>query len=892
MAGEAPIYRQQLEVPDAPQGVIQPLSDQRSSNAGALGAIADAGEKIAAFTNKLYTAQQETAASTARASYLTGLSQAQDDAVNDPDYQNAPRKFEAKVNQLQGDALAQVDDPRTQAEMRLHLQVAGISAQGKVNAAALARQTNQSVASLDTATDGLVQRSSQAGSLYERKALRDSAFAGIDAAVAAGQIDATNGVARKQRFDHQLATFDVARDMAANPAQTVANLDDPAKYPGLMPFERESLKQQAVVAHDEQERLRGDDLAKRDPAVAAARYGVLSSRPLADQIYNRIIIPQESGGNPNVVSPAGAVGLGQLLPATARDQAKKLGMNDIAALDDATLAERLKDPALNTKLGSSFWADQLQHYGGNVFAAAAAYNAGQGSAAKPRADAWDAAARAQFGDHYSAAQLASVIPIKETRDYVLSVARRLGVDTDAPSLSFRGSYGVAAAVDQELRRQANAQRTQDNALISLTSADRDEIASAFKQGYAVNPQALQAVKQPLIDAASRGDIDAAVKLRQFEQAEATYPLVAEAYRHTPEEVGATVAAMQAAAAEGKLDPQALRRLDVLQGVNREMATARTGNPVGLAERQLGPQSVINLKPPQDARDPQFATLLTARAATATAANNQYGGAFKFFKPEELAAFKPWFDNLEPAQQAAAIGTIARATAGAARQAAFSEISDGKPSTVFAAGLFGQAPDIAQSIMEGAKAEDTYLPDKANRVAYETAKTTALPPALFVTSGRIDPNGPLAAMNDAIDARYAYLSAQANDNSKVLSSSRLKQAATDVTGGIVWHNGVPAIAPQRGMTQREFDGVIWGVTDQDLAAARTTGGTPITAEFLRGSARLRARSDGQYYVQLNQDDAKPAFAVTAAGAPFVLDLRNRRPVTLPMPDAFDNAAPLP
>jgi hypothetical protein len=89
-----------------------------------------------------------------------------------------------------------------------------------------------------------------------------------------------------------------------------------------------------------------------------------------------------------------------------------------------------------------------------------------------------------------------------------------------------------------------------------------------------------------------------------------------------------------------------------------------------------------------------------------------------------------------------------------------------------------------------------------------------------------------------------------------------------------------------MSQAQFDGVVWGLQDADMAGAQTSAGTAITADYLRGSAKLRARSDGQYYLQLNQDDAKPQYAAQKVGTPFVLDLRNRKPGVMPAPGPFD------
>lgn len=87
----------------------------------------------------------------------------------------------------------------------------------------------------------------------------------------------------------------------------------------------------------------------------------------------------ESSGNPNARSPAGAIGIAQLMPETARLMARKLGYTDISHLSDKDLTSALtgeNGKELNRELGRAYLNEQLQTFGGDIEAALVAYNAG------------------------------------------------------------------------------------------------------------------------------------------------------------------------------------------------------------------------------------------------------------------------------------------------------------------------------------------------------------------------------------------------------------------------------------------------------------------------------------------------------------------------------------
>lgn len=113
------------------------------------------------------------------------------------------------------------------------------------------------------------------------------------------------------------------------------------------------------------------------PAYKAAQGSINS----ASQAYGvdldliKAVVVTESAFNPGAVSDKGAVGLMQLMPATARRYGVK-------AEPGLTVVSKLKDPDLNIHTGTRHLADLLRTFGGQTELALAAYNAGEGAVAR------------------------------------------------------------------------------------------------------------------------------------------------------------------------------------------------------------------------------------------------------------------------------------------------------------------------------------------------------------------------------------------------------------------------------------------------------------------------------------------------------------------------------
>lgn len=154
-----------------------------------------------------------------------------------------------------------------------------------------------------------------------------------------------------------------------------------------------------------------------DAANTAGESGLLALMfPAAHQSHvremaNRFSVPrefvygvmrQESRFISDIKSPAGAVGLMQLMPATAKQMGKSLGVK--------APAWRLIESELNIQLGTSYLNHVLGRFDNNIALAAAAYNAGPSRVKKWIAD------RPESIDLW-----VETIPFDETRAYVQAV---------------------------------------------------------------------------------------------------------------------------------------------------------------------------------------------------------------------------------------------------------------------------------------------------------------------------------------------------------------------------------------------------------------------------------------------------------------------------------------
>jgi len=130
-----------------------------------------------------------------------------------------------------------------------------------------------------------------------------------------------------------------------------------------------------------------------------------------DQELLKALIATESGFDASAVSPRGAVGLMQVMPATAEHFGLKGDAN-------APIEKKLADPAVNIKVGTQYLRYLMNRFPGQLDLALAAYNAGVGAVMR--------AGR-------------RIPEYRETQDYVKTVMQLYAMLRPPAALSARGN---------------------------------------------------------------------------------------------------------------------------------------------------------------------------------------------------------------------------------------------------------------------------------------------------------------------------------------------------------------------------------------------------------------------------------------------------------------------
>lgn len=192
------------------------------------------------------------------------------------------------------------------------------------------------------------------------------------------------------------------------------SLSDPGQLDALAALASEQQNPRAVLAVGKIALQRGFPLDSHAYPLDA----IPEFQPVGDAVEPAMVYAiarQESAFNPRAVSSAGARGLMQLMPATAKRTAQRFGVG-------FDLERLVRDPSYNAKLGSAHLGELMEDWKGSYVLAFASYNAGGGNVRK-----WVNAYGDPRNPHVDVVDWVERIPFYETRNYVQRVMENLVV---------------------------------------------------------------------------------------------------------------------------------------------------------------------------------------------------------------------------------------------------------------------------------------------------------------------------------------------------------------------------------------------------------------------------------------------------------------------------------
>lgn len=225
-----------------------------------------------------------------------------------------------------------------------------------------------------------------------------------------------------------------APDLAAQLLTDLAQrLHDTAALEAIADIARERGDARTLLAIGKTALQRGFPLDE----AAFPTFGVPEFPVVGDPMERAIvhaIARQESAFDPAAVSHAGALGLMQMMPATARETARRAKL-------PFELERLTRDPLYSAQMGAAHLNDLIAEWRGSYVLSFAAYNAGSGNVKK-----WIAA----YGDprlpEVDAVDWVERIPFSETRNYVQRVMENLQVYRQ------RLNQRTAYLIDYDLKR--------------------------------------------------------------------------------------------------------------------------------------------------------------------------------------------------------------------------------------------------------------------------------------------------------------------------------------------------------------------------------------------------------------------------------------------------------
>lgn len=247
-----------------------------------------------------------------------------------------------------------------------------------------------------------------------------------------------------------------------------------------------------------------------------------------------------------------------------------------------------------------------------------------------------------------------------------------------------------------------------------------------------------------------------------------------------------------------------------------------------------------------------------------------------FTQAEASILAQQIDGQTTQQKTATLGKLAAGLGSRHFTAALAQIAPKQPAFAHAGALMAEGDaGAARDQLLGAELRSglakggeglprQYLPPKDE--VMKNALAAALPPQLFADLG---PDALAAAQSAVMNAYVAKSYQKGLANQTVADRDLMREAARDVTGGLVKFNGKPVLPPVRGLGQDDFDQMMETLGDDAFKGVFNLEGQEVSAKMMRGHAELGSLGGGKYVLRL-----QGSVLLNADGRPAVLDLAHQ------------------
>lgn len=315
-----------------------------------------------------------------------------------------------------------------------------------------------------------------------------------------------------------------------------------------------------------------------------------------------------------------------------------------------------------------------------------------------------------------------------------------------------------------------------------------------------------------------------------------------------------------------VDPDEVEILDGMRTIHKNTVDTLEKDPLDLVNRN--PNYGKPLAPLDGSSAESFAASLRDRQKAVNFIGVEYGREVGALRPAEVDALANTLAQAPVPDKVALLRAMSETLDPDTYRATAEQLYNKAGPVMGTAGaLMQKDPQAAESIVRGEQylRENPKLAPTGEKSEDYTAMNEKIPMSAFAVEL-------LEAREDfkaAARAVYADLSVQSADDSGVLNEDRWATAVNTVTGGFVEYNGKKVIAPEYGMPQQDFDGLMSNLRDRDIEGATYLGGGAIVLETILRDGILTSAGDGQYFIQLKT--GVPLIPGIMATLPYVQNL---------------------